>query len=337
MPNTANRRLSAVDQAWPLARPFVISRGAKYTAQVVVAEIEEGTGADGAPLAGRGECVPYSRYGETVESVILQIASVADAVAGGISRGALHELLPPGAARNAVDCALWDLEAKRAGKRVWEIAGLPAPKAMVTTETVALGSAQEMAIRAAKLKSRPLLKVKLDGEGVRERMQAVRDAAPDARLIVDPNEGWDMGRLVDLAPVLADLGVEMIEQPLPAAVDAELEGFTSPVPICADEACHTAADLERLAGKYQMVNVKLDKAGGLTEALKLADAAEKMGFGIMAGCMVSTSLAMAPMTVLMNRAAVVDLDGPLLLKKDREGGLDFTDGRISPPDVALWG
>ncbi|MEQ8506397.1 MAG: L-Ala-D/L-Glu epimerase [Rhodospirillales bacterium] len=326
------RRLSAVDQGWPLARPFAISRGIKTEARVVVAEIED---ADG--HAGRGECVPYAHYGETVDSVIHQIAGIADAVAGGLDRPGLLDALPPGAARNAVDCALWDLEAKQADKRVWELAGLPRPEPAVTAETIGIASPQEMALQASRLAKAPLLKIKLDGQDVRARLSAVREAAPDARLVVDPNEGWDLHRLKNLALFLAEMGVVMLEQPVPVHGDDILRGFDCPVPICADESCHTAADLDRLDGLYDMVNIKLDKTGGLTAALELADAAEAGGFGLMVGCMVATSLAMAPATVLMNRAKVVDLDGPLLLRGDRDKGLTFTDGYIHPPERDLWG
>ena len=251
------RRLSAVDQGWPLARPFAISRGIKTEARVVVAEIED---ADG--HAGRGECVPYAHYGETVDSVIHQIAGIADAVAGGLDRPGLLDALPPGAARNAVDCALWDLEAKQADKRVWELAGLPRPEPAVTAETIGIASPQEMALQASRLAKAPLLKIKLDGQDVRARLSAVREAAPDARLVVDPNEGWDLHRLKNLALFLAEMGVVMLEQPVPVHGDDILRGFDCPVPICADESCHTAADLDRLDGLYDMVNIKLDKTGG---------------------------------------------------------------------------
>lgn len=326
------RRLSAVDQGWPLARPFAISRGVKTEARVVVCEVED---ADG--RAGRGECVPYARYGETVDSVIHQIAEVADVVAEGIGRRDLLDALPPGAARNAVDCALWDLECKQAGRRAWDLAGLPEPLPAVTAETIGIASPQEMAIQARRLAKAPLLKIKLDGADVRARLGAVREAAPKARLVVDPNEGWDLHRLENLAPFLIDMGVEMLEQPVPAHGDEILRGLSYPIPICADESCHTAEDLDRLVGLYDIVNVKLDKTGGLTAALDLADAACTQGFGLMVGCMVATSLAMAPATLLVGRARVVDLDGPLLLREDRVPGLDFADGRIHPPAPDLWG
>ncbi len=329
---TLPHRLSAVDQGWPLARPFAISRGVKTEARVVVAEVEDAGG-----LAGRGECVPYAHYGETVDSVIHQIAEVAEAIASGLDRRGLLDALPPGAARNAVDGALWDLECKQAGKRAWELAGLPEPVPAVTAETIGIGTPEEMGKRAAELSKVPLLKIKLDGEQVRDRLSAVHAAAPNARLVVDPNEGWDLHRLENLCPFLAEIGVEMIEQPVPAHGDEILRGFKSPVPLCADESCHTAADLERLEGLYDMVNIKLDKTGGLTAALELADAAEAKGFGLMVGCMVGTSLAMAPATLLMNRARVVDLDGPLLLREDRVPGLDFAQGKVHAPASGLWG
>ena len=328
----AARILSAVDQGWPLARPFAISRGVKTEARVVVAEVAE---ADG--LSGRGECVPYARYGETVDSVIHQIAEVSDAIADGLDRRGLIDLLPPGAARNAIDCALWDLECKQAGKRVWELAGLSEPAPAITAETIGIGTPEEMGKRAAELANAPLLKIKLDGEHVRARLDAVHEAAPDARLVVDPNEGWDLHRLENLGGYLADLGVEMIEQPVAAEGDEILRGFDCAVPLCADESCHTAADLDRLEGLYDMVNIKLDKTGGLTAALDLAQAAQARGFKVMVGCMVATSLGMAPATLLTPGAVVVDLDGPLLLREDRDHGLDFTDGMIHAPTAALWG
>ena len=328
----AGRRLSAVDQGWPLARPFAISRGVKTEARVVVAEIEDDDG-----IAGRGECVPYAHYGETVDSVIHQIAQVAEAVADGLDRHGLLEALPPGAARNAIDCALWDLECKQSGRRIWELAGTAEPTPAVTAETIGIGSPQEMAIQAARLSSAPLLKIKLDGQDVRARLGAVREAAPDARLVVDPNEGWDLHRLENLSPFLAEMGVEMLEQPVPSHGEEILRDFDCPIPICADESCHTAEDLDRLEGLYDMINIKLDKTGGLTAALQLAEQAEARGFGLMVGCMVGTSLGMAPATVLMNRAKVVDLDGPLLLREDRKNGLVFDAGRIHPPTVELWG
>ena len=325
------RRLEVRVESWPLARPFAISRGVKTAAEVVLAEVTEGE------AQGRGECVPYARYGETVVGVAETLRGLADAVAGGLDRDALQRALPPGAARNALDCALWDLEAKRTGRRVWELAGLAPPTPLVTAETIGIGSLDEMAARAAEMASAPLIKVKLDHDRALEKLAAVRTAAPGARLIVDPNEGWRADQVAAWAPALQDLGVEMLEQPLPADDDGGLRDIASAVPVCADEACHGLDDLERLAGLYDMVNIKLDKTGGLTEALALKRQAEMRGFGIMVGCMVATSLAMAPATLVAQGAAIVDLDGPLLLKHDRQPGLQFTGGRIHPPEPELWG
>jgi len=320
-------QISATPESWPLARPFAISRGVKTVAEVIVAEVTEDR------VAGRGECVPYARYGETIDGV-LNIIRDYDPSMG---RAELACNLPPGAARNALDCAFWDLEAKREGKRVWELTGTPLPEPMVTAETISLGTIEEMAAAASRLSRNPLIKVKLDAKNVAKRMRVVRKNAPDARLIIDPNESWDLDLLCDVVQVLAELDVEMIEQPLPAAADDGLEEFTWPMPLCADESCHTTDDLERLRGKYQMVNIKLDKSGGLSEALALTRAATEAGFGIMVGCMVATSLAMAPALVLAPFARFLDLDGPLLLERDRELGLTFTDGKIYPPGPGLWG
>jgi len=325
------RALRVRSERWPLRRAFTISRGTKTVAEVVVAEIEE----DG--VVGRGECVPYPRYGETVAEVAGLVRSQAAAIAGGLTRERLQSALPAGAARNALDCALWDLDAKRSAMRAWEIAGLAPPVPAITAETVGLDTPRAMAEAAAALKDQPLLKIKLGAEAVVDRVAAVRDAAPEARLIVDANEGWDLGLLQRVCVALADLGVEMIEQPLPAADDAGLLGFSSPVKLCADESCHTAADVAGLADRYRMVNVKLDKTGGLTEALRLAAAAEDAGLEVMVGCMVGTSLAMAPATLLGGCATYVDLDGPLLLARDREPALRFDGGAVFPPEQALWG
>ncbi|MEQ8665378.1 MAG: L-Ala-D/L-Glu epimerase [Rhodospirillales bacterium] len=319
-------------ESWPLAKPFAISRGTKTAAEVVVCEIIMDEG-----VLGRGECVPYARYGETVEGVIAEIESRALEIARHPDRIGLLSSMPAGAARNAIDCALWDLQAKLNRKRAWEIAGIHEPAPAVTAETISIGTPEEMAAETAAKPYAKLIKIKLDGENVVTRVAAVREAAPEARLIVDPNEGWDIDLLREVAPPLADLGVEMLEQPLPADDDDGLKDYDSPIPICADESCHTADKLGRLGGKYQIVNIKLDKTGGLTSALRLADAAHTAGFDIMVGCMVGTSLAMAPATLLTPYAKFVDLDGPLLLKQDRPDGLDFSDGLIHPPAPELWG
>ena len=325
------RALSVGAETWPIAGRFTISRGSRTEARVVVAEIAEGD------AVGRGECVPYPRYGESVEGAIEQIEGLRGVIADGLDRAALQSALPPGAARNALDCALWDLEAKRSGRPVWRIAGLAEPGPLVTAYTLSLDSPDAMAETAAANAHRPLLKLKLDGERVVERVAAVRQAAPDARLIVDANEAWTAELLADAAPALAALGVEMIEQPLHADADAALDGMARPVPLCADESCHDSATVAGLAGRYDLVNIKLEKTGGLTEALKLADAAEAAGFGLMVGCMIATSLAMAPATLVAQRARFVDLDGPLILARDREPGIAYEGSTMAPPPAVLWG
>ena len=319
-------------ESWPLAEVFRISRGARSVAHTVLVEIRDGA------AAGRGECVPYVRYGETVDSVAASIEALRGELEAGLGREALASAMAPGAARNAIDCALWDLEAKRAGRRAWESASEPSPGSVVTAYTLGLDEPDAMREAAARQADRPLLKVKLDGDRVTERVAAVRAGAPDARLIVDANEGWTVETLRRSLSPLAGLGVELVEQPLPAGADAALADIERAVPVAADESCHTRADLPTLAGRYDVVNVKLDKTGGLTEALALRDAATAAGFGIMVGCMLATSLAMAPALLVAQGARFVDLDGPLLLARDREPGLDYhPDGRIDPPSPDLWG
>ena len=331
MPTLAVRR-----ESWPLAGVFRISRGARRVAHTVLVELRDGD------AAGRGECVPYARYGETVESVVESIEGLRGDLERGMGREALAGAMGPGAARNAVDCALWDLEAKRSGRRVWAAAtgmrpGTP-PAPVVTAYTLGIDEPDAMREAAARHAARPLLKVKLDGERVVERVAAVRAGAPGARIIVDANEAWSAETLRRCLPELAELGVELVEQPLPAGADAALADVERAAPIAADESCHTRADLPGLAGRYDVVNVKLDKTGGLTEALALRDAARDAGFGIMVGCMLATSLAMAPALLVAQGARFVDLDGPLLLARDREPGLDYRpDGRVAPPPPALWG
>ncbi|MBP2227114.1 L-alanine-DL-glutamate epimerase-like enolase superfamily enzyme [Azospirillum agricola] len=326
-------RLTVRRESFPIRGSFRISRGAKTEAAVVVAEVGDGN------HRGWGECVPYARYGESVEGVVAALETMADAVAGGLDRAGLAAAMPAGAARNALDCALWDLEAKRSGIPVWRAAGLAAPPGPLTTcytlsvdEPAAMGDAARE--RAAR---HPLLKMKLTGEGDLDRARAVRAAAPAARLVVDANEGWTLEQLDRFAPVLAGLGVEMIEQPLPAGQDEALRGVRSPVPLGADESCHGPESLERLRGLYAVVNVKLDKTGGLTGALAMKRAAEAMGFEVMVGCMVATSLAMAPAMLVGQGARYVDLDGPLLLARDREPGLVYDGATIQPPRPELWG
>jgi L-alanine-DL-glutamate epimerase-like enolase superfamily enzyme len=320
-------RLSARAESWPLRQPFRISRGVKTAADVVVVEAREGRN------VGYGESVPYARYGETVDAVLAQIAAVAERCP---TRAALQSLLPAGAARNAIDCALWDLEAKRTGRSVAALAGLPAPQRMVTAVTISLDTLALMAAAAAAHASSPLLKVKVDAVAPLAAIQAVRASALHARLIVDPNESWLVDQLSTLLPELADLGVALLEQPVPAGEDGALEGLTPPVPICADEAAHVAADLERVTARYQAVNIKLDKTGGLTEALHMRRRALDMGLTLMVGCMVSTSLSIAPALLLAHGADFVDLDGPWWLMRDREHGVHFSDGSIHPP-TSGWG
>ncbi|MBI6628791.1 dipeptide epimerase [Pontibaca sp. S1109L] len=310
-----------------LAQAFTISRGSRRQAQVLTVRLCYGD------LCGWGECVPYARYGETLESVALQI----DGLPAQFDRQSLRDLLPAGAARNAADCALWDLEAKRTGRRVWELAGLGAPGPEITAYTLSLDSPDAMRAQAAKHAHRPLLKIKLGTPEDMPRLEAVREGAPEARIIVDANEGWSAGDYADLAPHLLRLGVELVEQPLPAGQDDALAQMARPVPVCADESCHDRASLPGLKGKYDMVNIKLDKAGGLTEALALRDAARAQGFGVMVGCMVGSSLAMAPAVLVAQGAVVTDLDGPLLLAEDRENALTFDENGVHPPDAALWG
>jgi L-Ala-D/L-Glu epimerase len=298
---------------------------------VVVAEIAEG------PHQGRGEAVPYPRYGETVEGALAAIETVRPALEGGADRAALQDLLPPGAARNALDCALWDLEAKRAAVPAWRLAGLDRLDPVKTCFTLSLAPAAEMAEAARANSRRPLLKLKIGAADDLDRVAAVRAAAPKTRLVVDANEALDFDTLRRLAPEFRRLDVRLIEQPLPAGADGELEGWDSPVPLCADEALHTRAELEDCARRYACVNIKLDKTGGLTEALALRHAARARGLEVMAGCMVATSLAMAPALLIAQGAAVVDLDGPLLLARDRSPGLRFEGSMIAPPPPELWG
>ena len=321
-------RVAARIERWPLARPFAIARGVKTVAEVVVAHIAEGG------LEGRGECVPYPRYGESA----MEVAATINAFRGPFQRDELLRAMPPGAARNAIDCALWDLEAKRQGKTAWQLAGVAEPSDVVTAFTLSLAEPAELAAYAEAERHRPLLKIKLgaDIDQDIERIRLVRQSAPKARLIVDANEGWTFAALRKVMPVAAAAGVELIEQPLPAQEDGALAGYRGPVPLAADESVHDGANIGALAQRYQVLNIKLDKAGGLTQALALARAARSHGLGVMVGCMVCTSLAIAPALLLAGAAQVVDLDGPLLLAKDRPPGLDYRDDRIRWRD-GVWG
>jgi L-alanine-DL-glutamate epimerase-like enolase superfamily enzyme len=325
------RRLKVRVETWPLRAAFTIARGTRTEARVVVVELHEGA------ARGRGEGVPTPRYGEDVAGVVAQIEDLSAVVGQGLDREALQEQLPPGAARNALDAALWDLEAKREGKPVWALAGLEAPRPVVTAMTVSIDTPGEMGKAAAAVADYPLLKIKLNGEQVIERVSAVRRNAPRTRLVVDANEAWTPELFSEVAPKLAEMGVEMIEQPLPAEADLALAEMSRPVPVCADESCHDTASVADLATRYDMVNIKLDKTGGLTEAMRLRTAAEAHGLAIMIGCMVGTSLSMAPGVLIAQGAAVVDLDGPLWMKADREEGLVIDRGIIQPPTAALWG
>ncbi|ABF62141.1 Mandelate racemase/muconate lactonizing enzyme-like protein (plasmid) [Ruegeria sp. TM1040] len=320
-------KITVTPDVFKLAQVFTISRGSRTEAKVLTVRIEDGD------HVGWGECVPYARYDETLESVTAQI----EALPATFTRAELQSLLPAGAARNAVDCALWDLEAKKAGKPVWELAGLDQPGPEITAYTLSLASPEEMQKQAAENAHRPLLKIKLGTPEDMPRLEAVRAGAPDARIIIDANEGWSAEVYAELAPHLLRLGVELVEQPLPAGEDEALIGMERPVPVCADESAHDCASLPKLKGKYDVVNIKLDKTGGLTEALKLRDAALAEGYQVMVGCMVGSSLAMAPATLVAQGALVTDLDGPLLLAEDRPEPLTFDAEGVHPPRPALWG
>lgn len=319
--------LTVTADRFRLANAFTISRGSKTEARVLTVRISRGG------VTGQGECVPYARYGETLESVRAQI----DALPDGITRQALQSDLPPGAARNAVDCALWDLEAKLAGRRAWTLAGLAAPDPVVTAYTLSLGPPEEMRQVAALNAHRPLLKIKLGTPDDMPRLEAVRAGAPKVRLIIDANEGWTPEVYTDLAPHLLRLGVELVEQPLPAGADDMLAEIARPLPVCADESCFDRASLRGLTDKYDAVNLKLDKTGGLTEGILTRDLARQMGFKVMVGCMVGSSLAMAPAVLLAQGADWTDLDGPLLLAEDRAHPLHYDTAGAHPPDAKLWG
>jgi L-alanine-DL-glutamate epimerase-like enolase superfamily enzyme len=320
-------QIDVTRDVFKLAQVFTIARGSRTEAQVLTVKLNDGQ------HVGWGECLPYARYGESLQSVTDEITGLPDA----FSRFDLYDLLPAGAARNAVDCALWDLEAKRAGNPVWELAGLEAPGPEITAYTLSLDTPEAMKAQAALHAFRPLLKIKLGTPDDMPRLEAVRAGAPKSTIIVDANEGWSAEVYADLAPHLVRLGVELVEQPLPAGEDHALLGMQRPVPVCADESCHDRSSLADLKGKYDVVNIKLDKTGGLTEALALRDAAIAQGYEVMVGCMVGSSLAMAPATLVAQGASVVDLDGPLLLAEDRDEPLIFDNAGVHPPSATLWG
>ena len=323
--------LTLAVERWPIAGSFAISRGAKTEAVTVVAQVSHGS------HAGRGECVPYPRYGESPEATLSALQAMQEAVARGLDRTALQAAMPPGAARNALDCALADLEAKRSSRRVWNLLGRPEPAACTTAYTISLAPPEVMAEATARAAHRELLKIKLGGTGDGMRIAAVRQAAPKSELIVDANEAWTPADLERNLAACAQAGVTLVEQPLPAGQDELLARIRRPLAVCADESVHDRASLEGLRERYDAVNIKLDKTGGLTEALAMADAAQALGFQIMVGCMVATSLAMAPAMLLTTQARFVDLDGPLLLARDRDGGLRYDGSLVYPPEAALWG
>ncbi len=325
------REISLREESWPLRGKFSIARGSYTEIAIVVVEIREGA------FVGRGECRPYLRYGETPSSVISAINALTPQLRAGLEREELLALLSPGAARNAIDCALWDLAAKRTGLPVWQLAGLPAPLALTTAYTLSVDTPDRVAAAAKEQAWRPLLKLKLAGSGDLERVAAARSNAPHARLMVDANEAWTLADYQTLTPELAHLGAELLEQPFPSDCDHWLDGLPRPVPVCADESCHAAASLKELRGRFDAVNIKLDKTGGLTEALRMKAVAHEQGFKVMVGCMVATSLAMAPAVLLAQDADYVDLDGPLLLDHDREPGIFYQGSQAHPPAGKLWG
>lgn len=325
------RHLSVGIESWALREPFRISRGVKTAADVVVVRLTEGA------AVGMGECVPYARYGETVAGVVAAIEAARTAIEAGIDRQELAHILPAGAARNALDCALWDLSARRGDGPVWRQLGLPPPQPLVTAYTLSLDTVENMATAARLNAHRPLLKLKLDAESPVEKVAAVRRAAPQARIVIDANEAWTLELVAAVLPRLYALGVELLEQPLPAGQDAGLASLQRTIPIAADESCHVTADLAGLCDRYDMVNIKLDKTGGLTEAHAALCEARRLGLKVFVGCMVATSLAMAPAMLLAAEADYVDLDGPLLLAKDRTGGVRVVDGLLQPCAPALWG
>ena len=322
--------IEAREEVWPLREPFRISRGSRTEAQVVVVTVGDDE------HVGRGEGVPIKRYGQSAESVLAQIESIK--AEKNLDRQRLQQLLPAGAARNALDCALWDLEAKTSGKRVWELANVPIVPEVETSFTISLDTPEKMAAAAAVAAELPILKLKLQGDDLDlARVKGVRESAPAARLLLDANESWSPEHYRKIVPALHELGAELIEQPFPANADEVLETLDHPIPVCADESCHTTADLRRLTNRYDMINVKLDKTGGLTEALRLCDRARDSGFKLLIGCMVCTSLGIAPARLLASNADLVDLDGPLLLGRDRQHALAYTNGRLALPSAQLWG
>ncbi len=323
--------IKAFHHSLPLAQIFRISRGAKTTAEVIVVVVSDGTN------IGWGEAVPYGRYGETIESVSQQLWKVAEEISSIEQHSLLHSLLPAGSARNALDCAMWDLQAQIQSKTVNELIGIPPINSCITAQTISIDTRDAMQAAAKKLNDPPLIKVKLDGDSVVEKMQAIHEVCPKSRFIIDANEGWHIGILQRILTPLKNCNVALIEQPLPADQDDDLQGFSSPIPLCADESLHVASDLQNLRSKYDAINIKLDKSGGLTEAVQMVKQAKALNFEIMVGCMVGSSLAMAPAYTLCGMADYVDLDGPLLVAEDRKNPFRFDHGRMSAIPQNLWG
>ncbi len=326
-----SRKVTASHKSWPLREPFVISRGTVLAANVVVVQIEEGH------HRGRGEAGGVKYHGESPASVLVQIEDVRTEIEAGATRQDLLRLLPAGGARNALDIALWDLEAKRSGIPVWSSAGVAPAKPVISSITIGIRSAEAYEQRARELARYPWLKIKVGAEGALEAVQAVRRGSPHAHLVVDANQAWSLATLQELAPQLAALNVDLLEQPIAAADDAQLLGLHLPVPVCADEPAGTVADLPRLVDRYDFINIKLDKAGGLTSALELAHAARAAGMRLMVGCMTGSSLSMAPAMVVAQLCEVSDLDGPLLQAEDVPHGIRYENGTMSLPSPELWG
>ena len=322
--------LDAFEQSWPLDKPFRTARGPSNQANLVVVTVSDGE------HIGRGEAAPIRRYNETTASVVEKIKSIKNTL--NLNRSELQKLLPPSSARNALDCALWDLESKISGRRVWELANIPLRNEVETAFTISLDTPDAMAAVAKANGNAPILKLKLGGDDSDvPRVKAVRASAPTTRLLIDANESWSPAHYRNVVPVLKKVGIELIEQPFPANADDVLETLDHPIPVCADESCHTSADLVRLRNRYEMLNVKLDKTGGLTEALLLVEGARKAGFKLLVGCMVCTSLGIAPARLLASVTHYADLDGPLLLAGDRHHGLRYENGKVGIPSVELWG
>ena len=322
--------IEAREEIWPLKGPFRISRGSRTEAQVVFVTVSDGE------HTGRSECVPIKRYGQSVQSVIAQIDSIRRE--NNLDRQRLQKLLPASAARNALDCALWDLESKISSKRVWELANIPVISEVVTSFTISLDTPKKMGAAAKASSTSPILKLKLGGDSSDlASVKAAREAAPSSRLIIDANESWSAEHYEEIVPALKKLGIELIEQPFPADADEVLESLDHPIPVCADESCHTTTDLPRLTNRYETINVKLDKTGGLTEALRLCENARQSGFKLLIGCMVCTSLGISPARLLATFAEWIDLDGPLLLARDGDHGLTYRNGKLGLPSRDLWG